>query len=197
MGTSIFNKFPKNSTFEGIKVLNLGCGMGKYESPNVTNVDAYDVCNPNVTWNLEKTPLPFKDESYDLILANHIFEHLHNWWNCFEECARLLKSNGQIVVYVPSFGGDSGQGYRDHVSVINNFSFFGINGTIPDTNAWAETNKISAVNRLALFHMERSYFDYWWIRWSPRRLRHWMGEHLRNVVSENGFFFVKMPEVKK
>ena len=197
MGTAVLNKFPKDSKFEGIKVLNLGCGNSKYSSPNVTNVDAYDICKPDVVWNLEKTPLPFKDESYDLILANHIFEHLHNWWACFEECARILKTNGDLIVYLPSFGGDSGQGYRDHVSVINSFSFFGTIGTMPAENAWAESNVGTPARFLKLIHVERVYVGYWWIRIAPRWLRAWFGQHLRNVVNEDGYFFVKVPAVKK
>ena len=191
MGTAVFTKFPRDSKFEGMKVLNIGCGMGKYESPNVTNVDAYDICKPNVTWNLEKTPLPFKDETFDLIIANHILEHLHNWWACFEDCARILKTGGQIVVYLPSFSGDSGEGYRDHVSYINWYSFFGVHGTDPDANAWSHSQK-SVAKCLKLINVNRVYFNHWWIKYAPKFLQRWMGFHLRNIVCEDGYTFIKL-----
>ena len=101
MGSSIYFKYPHYHTFGEKKVLNLGCGFAKFKSPNVTNVDAFDICKPDLVHDLNVMPLPFEDNSFDLILANHIFEHLPKWWDCFNECARVLKPCGRLEVYVP------------------------------------------------------------------------------------------------
>ena len=90
MGTSIFTKYPIGTNFGGRRVLNVGCGLAQYKFPNVTNLDAYDICKPDITWNLEKTPMPFKEGTFDLVIANHIMEHVKNWWELFNDCGRVL-----------------------------------------------------------------------------------------------------------
>ena len=85
MGTSLWFKYRPDETFGGRKVLNLGCGSVQFKIPNVVNIDAYSSCNPDIVQDLEKMPLPFPDKTFDLIIANPVFEHLNNWWDCFEE----------------------------------------------------------------------------------------------------------------
>lgn len=192
MGTAIFDKFPRDGDFDGKKVLNLGCGFAKYTAKNVTNLDAYEVCKPDVVCDLESGKLPFEDESYDIILANHILEHVKNWWSIFEECSRIVRPGGAIIIYVPGPGNDSTVGYRDHISQINHYSFFGTLDTMAGTNAWAETNKKSKVNQLYMEQAERRYYNARWIQILPKKLQFWVGQHLRNVISEEGYFFRKI-----
>lgn len=190
MGTALLKKFRPDEGFEGKKVLNLGCGFAKFTAKNVVNLDAYEVCKPDVVADMEK-PLPFEDETFDMILANHVLEHVKNWWACFEECSRILKKGGMLIVYVPGGGNDSQLGYRDHVSMINLFSFYGIKTTSAGTNAWAETFKKMHANAMELVAIDRVYYDKPWIRRAPSFLRRWMGEHLRNVIDEDGYYFRK------
>lgn len=192
MGSSIYFKYHPGEIFGGRRVLNVGCGFAQYKAPNVVNLDAFDVCKPDVVWDLNKTPFPFKDNTFDLILANHIFEHLPNWWGCFEECARILKPKGRIEVYVPGAGSDSQLGYRDHVHIINHFSFFGVGNALRNgTNAWAAGQKDSYAAQLECVGQTRNTEKKWWIKRSPQWLQLWMANHLRNVVFEEGFFFQK------
>lgn len=192
MGSSIYFKYLPDHDFGGKKVLNLGCGFAKYKAKNVVNVDAFDVCKPNVVWDLNKAPLPFKENTFDLILANHIFEHLPNWWQCFEDCGRILKVGGKIEVYIPGSGSDTQLGYRDHVHVVNHFSFYGIGNNLRNgTNAWAAGQEQSWAARLHCIGQMRATEKKWWIRKCPQWLQLWMANHLRNVVFEEGFFFEK------
>lgn len=48
--------------------------------------------------------LPFKDGSFDLVLASSVFEHDPFWWRTLEEMFRVCKSNGYIYVSAPSNG---------------------------------------------------------------------------------------------
>jgi len=197
MGTAIFDKFPISGDFGGKKVLNLGCGFAKYPAKNVTNLDAYAVCQPDVVCNLEKGRLPFEDESFDLIIANHVLEHVKNWWAVFEECARIVRPGGAIIIYVPGPGNDSTVGYRDHVSQINHYSFYGTMDTMPGTNAWAEANKKSKVGQLFMEQAERRYYRALWMRFLPKKLLFWAGQHLRNMISEEGYVFRKIAKREK
>jgi SAM-dependent methyltransferase len=192
MGTALFDKFPSSHDFKGQKVINMGCGTAQYPAKNVTNVDAFDECKPDVVWDMESLERwPFaEDGAYDLVIFNHVLEHVKNWWHNFEEAARVLKPGGAIIVYVPS-AGDSQLGYRDHVSVINHFSFHGIKTTTAGTNAWAMQENKPAVADMELVWAHRVYFNKWWLTKTPGWVRKWCAEHLRNVICEDGFYFQK------
>lgn len=190
MGRAVFHKFPLDSTFNGKRVLNMGCGTAKFK--HAVNVDAYAECKPDVVWDMEsKEPYPFKDEEFDLVIFNHVLEHVHNWWHNFEEGCRVLKPGGTLVVYVPASGNDSQLGYRDHVNVINLYSFFGTGDTNPGTNAWAEHNKVSPANAVRLAAVDTVFYNKWWLKYGPKCWRTWCAEHLRNIMDEKGYFFIK------
>ena len=195
MGTHVFEKYPENSKFGGKRVLNIGCGFAQFKAPNVVNVDAFGICKPDVVWDLSKTPLPFRDNEFDLILANHILEHVPKWWDCFNDCARILKPGGRLEVFVPGSGGDSTLGYRDHINTINRCSFFGTFGNYRNgSNAWAEENSRSHSNRLKFHQHQTRTYTKWWIKYAPAALRRWMCEHLRNIIVEDGYIFIKVSE---
>ena len=160
MGQTAHQRYPKNHLFNGDKVLNLGCGFTKFDAPNVVNVDKYECCTPDVLFDLENTPLPFEDNYFDYVFSNHVFEHLHNWWGCFEECARVVKPGGIVDVFTPGSGGDSELGFRDHVSIINLCSFFGVDGYTPvKCNAWTYENAESPANSLNLIGFKQYIID--------------------------------------
>lgn len=193
MGAHIYFKYPPNYTFGGKKVLNIGCGFGQFKAENVTNLDGQDICDPDVVWDLEKTPLPFKDETFDLIVANHIMEHIHNWWEVFNDCARILKTNGVIEIWVPGQGADSMLGYRDHVSFISAESFSGCFGAWrAGGNAWAEVHNQGRANWMKPLDYKTRTIDKWWIKYAPTALKSFMVNHLRNCSVEQGFFFRKI-----
>ena len=45
--------------------------------------------------------LPFKDNSYDLILCNHVLEHIPNDRKAMSELYRVLKKGGTLIAQVP------------------------------------------------------------------------------------------------
>lgn len=195
MGTHIWAKFPPDHTFHGKRVLNVGCGYGQFKAPNVVNLDAEAICEPNVVWDLSKTPLPFDDNSFDVVIANHILEHVPNWWRCFEDFSRILVEGGKVVVYVPGVGSDSVLGYRDHINTINRCSFYGTYGTYRNgSNAWAEENRKGGANRLKLVGEEYVTYGISWLKYAPLFVRKWCVNHLRNAVIENGYIFRKVTE---
>jgi len=151
-----------------------------------------------VKWNLENTPLPFADESFDFIVANHILEHIDNWWAVFVECARLLVPNGKLEVWVPGNGSDSIFGCRDHLHMINWCSFFGSFQTFrAGGNAWAEANSKSWANRMKLVDQRTRIEHLWWMKLFVRLCKPaalWCNTHLRNTASEQAFIFRKVTE---
>jgi SAM-dependent methyltransferase len=83
--------------------LNIGCGFHKH--PEFINVDSFPDCNPDVLWDLERTPWPFEDDSVDEIVARHILEHLgqapQTFFAIIKEIYRVVRHNGAVRVAVP------------------------------------------------------------------------------------------------
>lgn len=196
MGTTAYVKYPPEYNFFGKTVLNLGSGMTTYRAPNVINLDAYPDGGTDVIFDLDSgSRLPFDDNYFDFILANHILEHLRNWWFVFEECARVLKPKGIMEIWVPGNGNDGIFGYRDHIHQINACSFFGVFSNFHQGgNAWAEAHSRGPANYMKMTAMNKSMINAWWVRIIPMKMKIWACEHLRNVIVEQNYMFTKVTE---
>lgn len=102
------------------KILEIGCGRGFYlnvlskASPklDVTGIDlnekylsvAKDFINDNKVKLIkaDATKLPFKDKSFDRIIATEILEHIPNDEEVISEINRVLKPGGIVMVTVPN-----------------------------------------------------------------------------------------------
>lgn len=84
-----------------MKILDIGCGENK--TPGSIGLDMYHLNGVDVIWDLEKTPLPFKDKCFDIIVANHVLEHIENFIALMEDIHRILKTNGLLKIRVPFF----------------------------------------------------------------------------------------------
>jgi len=47
---------------------------------------------------------PFDDESFDVVLSNHDIEHVSNTDRLLQECRRMLKKGGYMVISTPNLG---------------------------------------------------------------------------------------------
>jgi 2-polyprenyl-3-methyl-5-hydroxy-6-metoxy-1,4-benzoquinol methylase len=98
------------------RLLDVGCGLGilldvaRSEGFEVAGVEvssyasavARDRFNLDVrTGLLQETR--FSDEEFDIIILNHVLEHVPNFWTDLAEAKHLLKPNGLLVVGVPNF----------------------------------------------------------------------------------------------
>lgn len=196
LSSETYTKYGPSTDFSGRKVLNVGCGKCVYLAPNVTNLDAYPGTGVNVVWDLSKTPLPFPDQSFDLIIANHVLEHIPNWFECMKELARVVKIGGQIEVWIPPVSSDSSFTYRDHINRIGASSFAGCrNMHRSGTNLTAaeEFKQLGYFKDLEIIHVAFKPVMRLWTALAPDSALNWMAEHLRNVISENGYIFVRRP----
>lgn len=81
------------------KKLNLGSGS-RY-LVGYDNIDKSNFAFPDLKLDLEKGKLPYKDNSVDEILATHILEHVHSIIPLMNECYRILKKGGRMIIEVP------------------------------------------------------------------------------------------------
>ena len=98
-----------------LRILDVGCGTGlnmKYLARygSVTGVDlsetALQFCRVRGHSQLINAPiehLPFPDDSFDLITALDIIEHLDDDVRGLSEIARVLKPGGRAIVLVPAY----------------------------------------------------------------------------------------------
>jgi len=47
--------------------------------------------------------LPFRDSAFDLVIANHVAEHLADWRRFIGESYRVLRRGGALEIAVPNF----------------------------------------------------------------------------------------------
>lgn len=80
--------------------LNIGCGTEIL--PDHVNLDKYKYEGVDVAWDLDKIPLPFKDEQFEEIKCHNILEHI-DYLHLLPELARILKKGGKLDIIVPHF----------------------------------------------------------------------------------------------
>lgn len=84
-----------------MKKLNIGCGETKKEG--FVNIDWSELAKPDVVHNLNIFPYPFADDSFDIVEASHILEHLDKPFEVMKELHRILKPGGRLLIKVPHF----------------------------------------------------------------------------------------------
>jgi SAM-dependent methyltransferase len=86
-----------------MKVLDIGCDGKKYASPGdeVVGLDIQKFPDVDVIFDLEKAPMPFPDEAFDMVHSNHNLEHINNRVQLMDEIWRVLKPGGTFDVTVP------------------------------------------------------------------------------------------------
>ena len=84
-----------------MKILVLGCGENKV--PNSIGLDNVQLPGVDVEHDLLNLPYPFENESIDKIYLRHVIEHFafENINFIMNECNRILKNDGLLVITVP------------------------------------------------------------------------------------------------
>jgi len=171
--------------------LNLGCGFRKKKG--CINVDAFDICEPDIVHDLNVFPYPWADDSIDGIIMWHVLEHLDDWWGAFLECARILKPGARLSIHVPDESSSSAITYRDHNHVFCVWTFRGITGDQPyGQNAWAAIEHETVPLKMISFRRVPFKKYNWMMRWGFRWLLKLCADHMRNFIHEQRFMFIKI-----
>ena len=81
------------------RILNVGSGPGSVAG--YLNVDLIPLEGVDLVADLNKIPWPFKDDSFDIILCNHIIEHMENIVQTMEEMHRVGLHGSRVVIRTP------------------------------------------------------------------------------------------------
>jgi SAM-dependent methyltransferase len=80
--------------------VNLGAGGTRLEGFVTCDYDPLE--NPDYLVDLEKDPLPFGDNTVEVVVAHHILEHLGpGYFHCLQEIYRVCKHGATIDIRVP------------------------------------------------------------------------------------------------
>jgi len=107
---------------------NLNVGCGEHIIPDTpetqwVHLDKFKREGVTVIHDLND-PLPFGDNSFDLVLASHILEHVEKYEQVVRELHRVLKPGGILVVKVPEFPCRAAVADPDHKRYFVPESFF-------------------------------------------------------------------------
>lgn len=119
------NRLDPEKIFKGKKCFDAGCGNGRGSLFMLMNgaaqVTAFDFSQKNVKstlkfagdfgfFNIEAHEgslerIPFPDESFDIVWCNGVIMHTEHPNRCLSELARILKTSGQMWLYIYGSGG--------------------------------------------------------------------------------------------
>jgi len=103
-----------------LTILDIGCGNGEFTLKVAKKVGAETTVGIervlpfakmasskgiNVIWGDASNTFPFKDEAFDVVVANQVIEHVNNTDIFVKEIRRVLKNNCYCVVATPNLAG--------------------------------------------------------------------------------------------
>ena len=112
----VFGKLLQGINLRGLEFLEVGCGLGYFSKKAFTlgaRVTGIDVGENLINKSKQKVPqgkffvasisnLPFKDETFDMVLCTEVIEHVENQNKGFKEIYRVLKTDGLFVITTPN-----------------------------------------------------------------------------------------------
>lgn len=81
--------------------IDLGCGPNKPEG--YIGIDRRQLPGVDIVRNIEADGLPFDDDEVDELRAKDFFEHVRETITVFNDCWRVLKAGGELIIEVPRF----------------------------------------------------------------------------------------------
>jgi SAM-dependent methyltransferase len=168
--------------------LRLNIGASHTYLPGYTNIDLVE--HADISLDLSSQPLPFEDNSVDLIFSYQTLEHIPDHLFALREMYRVLRHDAPLLLslpYVTSTEFHLVNPYHLHNYSEHSFGFFD-----PDIRRGSAGEKGTPIFKQVLCRYR--YMRGW--RHLPEPLRTWSRRHLYNVVRvfDVGLIAVKDPD---
>ena len=108
-------------------IMKLDLGSGENQEPGFINMDCRKLTGIDIVHDIESLPWPLPDGCATLVMARHLVEHINpanfGFINFMNECWRVLKIDGQMLITTP-YGGSVGYwGDPTHINGCTNFTW--------------------------------------------------------------------------
>lgn len=113
--------------FKGQKVLDVGCGHNK--TPGTIGIDRRTTdklsrkSQCDIEHDLTKFPWPLEDNSVDLVICQHVIEHLPDTVKTLEEFNRIVRPGGKVFMETPHYTWFEAYRHYEHCHMFSFQSF--------------------------------------------------------------------------
>src|SRR6202167_3654167 len=114
-------RVPNRADARKPRTLDVGCGVNKQSG--AIGIDRNPATRADVLCNLDRVPYPFRDNSFDRLLAIHAIEHVADVMATMEEFHRLVRPGGTVRIETPHYTDFSSFCDPTHKHHLNSFSF--------------------------------------------------------------------------
>lgn len=104
-----------------MKILDVGCGRNKH--PGSVGLDYNPKTGADVIHDLGAFPYPFQDNEFDLIIGNHVIEHIPDVMGFVGELYRITRPGGRIRLLTPHYTNPDWPTDPTHRNHFNCYSF--------------------------------------------------------------------------
>lgn len=164
------------------KLVKLNIGAGRTYISGFTNIDVSK--KADISMNLSEEPLPFEDNSVDLIFSHHTLEHIPNYLFALSEIYRVLKHNGVLLVGVPYLT-------LTQYNLVNPYHLHNFNEYSFD---FFDPKKLkgSAMEKNSMYFQKITHRYHYMGKFKilPTFLQNWCRRHLFNVVNKIDFALI-------
>jgi len=104
-----------------MKILDVGCGTNKHEG--AIGLDNNPRTAADVIHDLGDIPYPFADNEFDLVVSNHVVEHVPDVMAFICELHRVTRHGGRIKLITPHYTNPDWANDPTHRNHINSYTF--------------------------------------------------------------------------
>ena len=104
-----------------MKILDVGCGANK--TPGAIGLDNNPRTAADVIHDLGDIPYPFADNEFDLVVSNHVVEHVPDVMAFIGELHRITRPGGRIKLLTPHYTNPDWANDPTHRNHINSYTF--------------------------------------------------------------------------
>jgi len=99
----VINELSKTYDFSKMSILHIAPEriFRKYFKKRSRKYITADLSSKNVNINIDLRNLPFKMDSFDIIFASHVLEHIKDDYEAISEISRVIKPRGMAILPVP------------------------------------------------------------------------------------------------